>query len=435
MFRDRTDAGRQLAKRLIDADIEMPVVCAIPRGGVPVAAQVAAGLGAPLDIVVVRKLGVPWHPELGFGAIGEEHVLVTNDELVGTLGLDAGDVEAVVRGERKELATRVTMFRGERRFVDVHGRTVLLVDDGVATGYTVLAAIAVLRRRGAARVIVAVPVASPTVVPMLRRAADEVVILLEAPGFAAVGEFYEDFGQVADQEVRTVLGAFAPRRSAADNDDDSLDLLLDGVSLPSVLDVPSEADGLVVFAHGSGSSHRSVRNRSVAAALQDAGLATLLFDLLTPAEAADRRNVFDIALLARRLEAATLWLREHHILEARPFGYFGASTGAAAALCAAADLGDAVAAVVSRGGRPDLAGHQLEAVVAPTLLIVGGADQAVLELNRVAQRKLAGPSALAVVPGATHLFEEPGALAEVSTLAADWFRRQFAARLPRSAVR
>jgi predicted phosphoribosyltransferase/alpha-beta hydrolase superfamily lysophospholipase len=436
MFTDRADAGRQLAARLLDAGIEMPVVSAIPRGGVPVAAQIAASLDAPLDVVVVRKLGVPWHPELGFGAIGEEHVLVTNDELIGALGLDADDVEGVVRLAREELATGVEAFRGHGSAVDVHGRIALLVDDGVATGYTALAAIEVLRRRGAARVIVAAPVASPIIVPTLRAAADDVVILDEPQAFAAVGQFYRDFGQVSDEEVRRSLDAFTTsRRPVEHTQDGAVELSIDGVSLPGVLDVPDDADGIVVFAHGSGSSHRSIRNRSVAGVLQASGLATLLFDLLTPAEAADRRNVFDVELLARRLVDATRWVRDRAIVRGRPLGCFGASTGAAAALWAAADLGDDVAAIVSRGGRPDLAMPRLGAVVAPTLLIVGSADETVLELNRAAQRTLAAPSELAVIWGATHLFEEPGALAEVSTLAADWFRRQFTARLPRPALR
>ena len=175
----------------------------------------------------------------------------------------------------------------------------------------------------------------------------------------------------------------------------------------------------MAFAHGSGSSRLSPRNRSVASALNDAGFATLLLDLLTPSEDLDRGNVFDIPLLADRLLAASAWLAERDDVGSLPLGYFGASTGAAAALTAAAELGEQVGAVISRGGRPDLA-QRLSAVRAPTLLIVGGADRQVLELNRQAQRQLRCPSAITVVPGATHLFEEPGALEQVSRLAIDW---------------
>jgi putative phosphoribosyl transferase len=195
----------------------------------------------------------------------------------------------------------------------------------------------------------------------------------------------------------------------------------DGMSLPGDLGIPEPAVGVVVFAHGSGSSRRSPRNVLVAARLQAEGLATLLFDLLTDDEAGDRDKVFDIALLARRLEGAVGWLRGEPGARQLPMALFGASTGAAAALVAAADLGSGIATVVSRGGRPDLAGEALEAVTAPTLLIVGGADLQVLELNRQAQRHLRSETRLEIVPGATHLFEEPGSLERVAELAAAWF--------------
>jgi putative phosphoribosyl transferase len=191
-----------------------------------------------------------------------------------------------------------------------------------------------------------------------------------------------------------------------------------GVAIVGDVAVPEGAKGLVLFAHGSGSSRHSARNRQVAAALGERALATLLLDLLTEGEERDRANVFDIELLGARLVAATAWAVESGW---RSVGYFGASTGAAAALWAAAELGERVGAVVSRGGRPDLAGDRLGGVAAPTLLIVGGRDEAVLELNRAAQRQLRCRSELVVVEGATHLFEEPGALDQVSALAADWF--------------
>jgi pimeloyl-ACP methyl ester carboxylesterase len=198
-------------------------------------------------------------------------------------------------------------------------------------------------------------------------------------------------------------------------------VLIPPFALEGTLAVPAGARASVIFAHGSGSSRLSPRNRQVAAALNEAGLATLLFDLLTPAEAADRANVFDIPLLAERLEAGIDFLRTQPGTRQLPVCLFGASTGAAAALVAAALRPGEIAAVVSRGGRPDLAGERLPLVETPTLLIVGGADPQVLALNREAQRKLGGTSALEIVPGATHLFEEPGALEKVAQLAADWF--------------
>ncbi|MEU1720558.1 dienelactone hydrolase family protein [Actinomadura sp. ATCC 39365] len=189
--------------------------------------------------------------------------------------------------------------------------------------------------------------------------------------------------------------------------------------------VPDAARGVVVFAHGSGSGRHSPRNRYVAEVLNKAGLGTLLFDLLTPEEEADRANVFDIGLLAGRLLERTEELRGHEEAAGLPIGYFGASTGAAAALWAAAEPDNRIAAIVSRGGRPDLAGKRLAAVRAPTLLIVGGRDPIVIDLNEEAQRHLSAEHRLTVVPGATHLFEEPGALESVAEHARDWFTTYF----------
>ncbi|HXW40553.1 MAG TPA: dienelactone hydrolase family protein [Xanthobacteraceae bacterium] len=195
------------------------------------------------------------------------------------------------------------------------------------------------------------------------------------------------------------------------------------LGLAGILQIPKTAYALIVFAHGSGSSRLSPRNTAVARALNDRGLATLLFDLLTPAEEADRANVFDIALLASRLGEAVSWIDKQPSLGKFPLGLFGASTGAAAALVAAAELSRRVGAVVSRGGRPDLAGVALDRVRAPTLLIVGGADFQVIELNEQALARLRAPKALEIVPGASHLFPEPGALEAVVEHAAVWFER------------
>jgi putative phosphoribosyl transferase len=191
--------------------------------------------------------------------------------------------------------------------------------------------------------------------------------------------------------------------------------------LSGILHVPPNAAGVVAFAHGSGSGRFSPRNQFVARVLQEAGLATLLLDLLEEKESEDRRKVFDIELLAERLQSAADWLRKEPATSALRLGYFGASTGAGAALVAAARDPAAVGAVVSRGGRPDLAGNYLSAVEAPTLLIVGGNDDVVIELNEQALRQLSCPKQLVIVPGATHLFEEPGTLEEVARLAKDWF--------------
>jgi dienelactone hydrolase len=193
------------------------------------------------------------------------------------------------------------------------------------------------------------------------------------------------------------------------------------VSIAGHLTIPQHPKGVVAFAHGSGSSRHSPRNQYVARVLNEAGFATVLFDLLTPDEERDRANVFDIPLLASRLVDITGWLASQPDTASLAIGYFGASTGAGAALAAAAHPGVKVAAVVSRGGRPDLAGEALRHVHSPTLLIVGGLDEVVLDLNRRARAAIPAECKIAIVPGATHLFEEPGTLEQVAMLARSWF--------------
>ena len=206
---------------------------------------------------------------------------------------------------------------------------------------------------------------------------------------------------------------------------DSFEISIPPLGLPGTLRIPDDAFALIVFAHGSGSSRLSPRNVMVAEALNRAGLATLLFDLLHPAEDPEhnRAKVFDIPLLAERLVAAVRWIDQTTNLSTKPLGLFGASTGAAAALVAATELGERVGAVVSRGGRPDLAGDALELVKAATLLIVGGADYGVIELNQAALARLKCVKAIKIVRGATHLFPEPGAMEQVIALAASWFEQ------------
>jgi len=277
-------------------------------------------------------------------------------------------------------------------------------------------------------VVLAVPVAAPESVRALSADADEIVCVEQPRWLRSVGQWYDDFTQVDDQTVVDLLertrrddASGRPAGAARGPFDAEIDVDVGALTLPGHLTVPPDAVGVVVFAHGSGSSRHSPRNQFVADRLHDAGLATLTFDLLTETEARDRRNVFDIDLLARRLARATDWVVGRPPVAGLPVALFGASTGAAAALVAASDPSLPIAAVVSRGGRPDLAGEHLGRVTAPTLLIVGGDDTVVLGLNREAQRHLSCEHRLTVVPGATHLFEEPGTLEAVASLAADWF--------------
>ena len=429
LFADRADAGRQLARRLLYLRGTDAVVAALPRGGVPVAAEVARGLRAPLDVIVVRKLGVPFQPECGFGAIGEGGAAVIDDRVVRQARLTRQAIAGVEARERARLDRRVAQLRGGRPPVPLAGRIAVVVDDGIATGSTARAACLVARARGASRVIVAVPVGAAEAIASLRHDADEVICLHTPAPFVAIGDWYQDFSQVADAEVTGLLGRAVTCPESRDAAPDPTEVTVDagGVPLPGSLVIPPDAGGLVVFVHGSGSGRGSPRNQFVAAGLNRAGLGTLLVDLLTPDEELSRANVFNVALLAARLAAITRWLRDRPGIAAIPLGYFGASTATAAALAAATAIPRLpVTAIVSRSGRPDLVGGRLAMVRVPTLLIVGGADTMVLDLNQRAQKQLKCESRLAVVPGATHLFPESGALGQVTDLAADWFGRHFA---------
>ena len=387
---------------------------------VPVAVEVARALHAPLDVRIVRKLGAPHNPEFAIGAIADDGTVIVDRATVRGLGISDAELDRILARERTEMARRVHEFRAGRAAAVVAGRTVILVDDGLATGLSDMAAVSALRAEGADRIVVAAPVGSPEAVRALGETADEVVCCTTPSDFGGVGRWYRDFHQVSDDEVRAALAAH-PAPPDPPTVAERAVVIDCGVRLDGDLRTPADPAGLVIFAHGSGSSRMSPRNRMVAQRLNDAGFATLLVDLLATHEADRRDLVFDIPLLAGRLAATSRWAHTEPGLADLPIGFFGASTGAGAALWAAADHALGIRAVVSRGGRPDLASERLGAVTAPTLLIVGSLDATVLELNRQAATLLAGPCRIEIVPGAGHLFAEPGTLEAVADLAAGWF--------------
>jgi len=416
-FQNRSDAGQALARALEHLRRQHPLILGLPRGGVPVAWEIARALDTDLDVLVVRKLGVPWQPEFAFGAIGEGGVTLVDYEACAATGIDDRDVQAVLQHERIELSRRVDMFRGSQPLMDVRDREVIVVDDGIATGSTMLAAVGVLRNLGAHSITVAVPVASQSAMKRIAPHVDEFICLQTPEPFYAVGNHYENFGQESDEHVRNLLAGFGTIPVSIP----STGILGQEIYLPGSLTLPTNLKGIVIFAHGSGSSRLSARNIHVARILNRAGVGTLLFDLLSDREALDRQNVFDIDLLASRLESAVDYIRSNEQWSNWPIGLFGASTGAAAALVTASRRREQVSAVVSRGGRPDLAGTSLPLVEAPTLLIIGGEDHAVIELNELASHQMRCSHEIKIVPGATHLFEEPGTLDQAALMARDWF--------------
>lgn len=426
-FADRKDAGRRLAALLEHFRNAEPLVVGIPRGGVAVAAEVARALSAPLEIVVVRRVGAPGNPEHAIGALAEGGVSILDEGWLRALGLRSDELAALLGRARQELAERVERYRRKSPALPLDGRTVLLVDDGLATGHSARAAAQSVRLRGAARVVLAVPVAAPSSLAEVREHVDEIVCL-EAPAeLWAVGSWYQDFRPISDSEVAMLLAEHgAPDAAASSSEGPGRVVLIDsaeGAKVMGDLTLPGGARAVVAVAHGSGSSPLSARDRTVAMALNQAGIGTLLVNLLGESEELERSHIFNIPLLTRRLQAATQWLQEQPETHELPIGCFAAGTGAAAALLAAAQAGSPISAIVSCSGRPDLVLPQLARVTAPTLLIAGGYDWPVLELNREAQEFMHCPNRLSIVPRATHRFQEPGALEEVARLAIDWYGR------------
>jgi putative phosphoribosyl transferase len=442
LFRDRVDAGKRLTKELKRyAGRDDVVVLALPRGGVVVGFEVARALSAPLDVFVVRKLGLPGREELAMGAIASGGVRVLNEEVVRWNRVSDSMIDAVALREQRELERRELLYRSGRPMPDLRNKTIVLVDDGLATGTTMRAAVIALRSFKPAHMIIAVPTGPPETCKEFEEEVETVICATTPQPFWAIGIWYEDFRQTTDEEVQRLLSAAArfttpviSNRNEENGMGRSSKTLLKEhevgidaglVTLKGHLSVPDGAQGIVLFAHGSGSSRFSPRNQFVARGLREGGLATLLLDLLTTeeeeADVDTKQYRFDIALLASRVVSATDWLLRQPLSADLRIGYFGSSTGAAAALIAAAKRPDAVGAIVSRGGRPDLAMADLAKVKAPTLLLVGDKDTLVIEFNYDALARIHAEKKLEIIPGAGHLFEEKGALQKVVHLARKWF--------------
>lgn len=419
LYADRHDAGRRLAALLHDRRFEDPLVIGIARGGMPVAAEVARALGAPLDIVIVRKIGVPWNPELAIGAVAEGELVMVDEQAAAQLHLSAQEVDAAVARALEELAAAIARLRRGRPRIGVRGRSVILVDDGLATGRQAQAAIAALRSRGALHITLALPVGAPESVQALSHSVDEALCAATPQHLRAIGDWYEDFRPTSDEEMLALLceHAGAARRSA-----------LIGSAAPKAsgeLVVPWSAPGhgVIVFAPADRAPAEADLAAHLAMALQHAGFATLTLagarsDRAQPQDA--RRDVQRTAQLTRE---ATDWLRSQPESARLPIGYLGSGTAAAGALVAASRLRSAVGALVAYAPRLELTGGAIALLEAPTLLIVPEQDRELIALCHAAREAMQCESRVALAPGRSPLALAESAREPLAALIIDWFAR------------
>ena len=387
LFRDRIEAGRTLAGELMRyAGRDDVVVLALPRGGVPVAFEVATALNVPMDVFVVRKLGLPGREEFAIGAVASGGVRVLNEEVVRSYRIPKATIDSIAQREQWELERRERVYRNGRPMPELTNKTIILVDDGLATGTTMRAAVTALRPYKPARIIIAVPTAPPDTCKKFEEEVDEVVCATTPQPFWAIGALYEDFSQTTDEEVRSLLDRAATNLSAkyayqgsiredamiktprTRLTEHAVSIVADGVTLQGS-SIPRGAKGIVLFANGSGSADLAQGINSLLGDCVRLDSRPLLLDLLTTEEEkVDLKTSqyrFDVVLLAGRVVGATDWLLSRTGNPRLPNRLFRSSTGAAAALIAAGERPDAVAAVVSRGGRPDLAMADIGRVRAP----------------------------------------------------------------------
>ncbi|MEU3018611.1 MULTISPECIES: phosphoribosyltransferase family protein [unclassified Nocardiopsis] len=423
-FTDRSEAGRRLAERVRPHAVNDPIVLALARGGVPVGAELAERLDADFDVLVVRKIGLPGHPETGVGAIAEDGQILYDDLALARMRVPRQALSGTVESERDELDRRRRAYRGKRPFPDVAGRDCVVVDDGVATGGTARAALRMLRQAGPARLVLAVPVAAPEALEALREDADDLVVLTAPENFQAVGEWYREFDQLSDSDVVSILSE-RERLRRGEEVPRAVRVRAGRVLLDGELTVPSAPRGAVVMAFGDG--YGDPRWRAGASALRRSGYATLLLDVLTAEERAarggDGGTETDPGALGERLGAAVSWVRGSTEAAEGPVGLLGSGEAASAALVTAAEHPRDVAAVVVHGGRADLAEPHLSSVRAPTLILLESGDSFVRELGEWTRGRLGGPSELRVVSGPEGLLRGDPGWRRVTADALDWFDR------------
>jgi putative phosphoribosyl transferase len=427
IFRDRKDAGRQLAAALIQKHLPRPLVLAIPRGGVPVAAEIADALAGDLSVIVARKLGAPGNPEFAIGAITATGVSYMNPGLAAIEGADERYIAAEKERQTKEAQRREQLFNPHRR-PSVLGRTVVLVDDGIATGATAVAAMRSIKAERPARVMLAVPVGASEALNLLRGEADDIVCLEEDPNLRAVGDYYRNFNQIDDEEVREILDLSAPAltidpRLYTDHwimaPMRRVWISRDEVHLAAILGLPCRTGPfpLVIFVHGPGSGKKSPRDLTIASYLGAEGIATLLFDLSGHGESSSDICDGNDAYI-KDVEAVFGWAKRRPEVRPELIGIAGSGLGAAIALRALAEEKVSPSSMVLRALPLERAA--LRDVMVPSLILIGSLDPLLPRVEREADG--APYLTLAVIEGAGHLFDEPGALAEAADRTVCWFK-------------
>lgn len=415
-YRDRVDAGRQLAAALAERGYERPVVLGIPRGGLPVAAEVARALHGQLGVVVARKLRAPAQPELAIGAVTADGAAWVNTQLARDTGADDRYLEREMAHQVAEARHREELFDGHRR-PPVEGRVVIIVDDGLATGATARAAARSMRASGAAKVVLAVPVAPPESVRELAAEVDEVVCPRVEMDFWAIGQFYDAFPQVPDEEVKAILDRFGSEVETRE-----ARVRRDGIELAARLRLPGGQTPYVTFVHGLGSSKDSPRNVVIAERLVDEGIAALLFDLSGHGESGGRPG--SIEQYVDDLVAVESWARSQVELRDAPHAIAGSSLGAVVALRGVLEGRVTADALVLRSA--PISPEEYQGLTVPALLLVGSHDPLVAEAREGARRCPAID--LRIVQGAGHLFEEEGTLEDATGITVEWLSRTLGAR-------
>jgi putative phosphoribosyl transferase len=430
-FRDRTDAGQQLAGQLERFRGSDAVVLAVPSGGVVVGSEVAKALGLRMDVVVVRAVRLQRDPSLVLAAVAEGGEQIIDDDAVEAIEALPSELWTALGSERAELARRVELYRLRRFHVDLHGFIAIVLLDVLSDPLEAALACRVARLRGARRVVLAAPIGTADIYTDLEEHADEITLLVAPDEVGDPLAHFERFPVVSDSVVLDHLDASVERDGMPDPPLTSVDhvsdlrveavvMLSDGAALRGIVMLPHLATGVVVFVHGAGSDATSPRDEVVATALAEVGIASLRFDLLTEFERY-RRLEIDAHTMVERLAGVIAWIRRQVDLRGLPLGLNGANSGIIGVLTLAAEPGADIVAIVSRGGRPDEFATSIHDVITPALFIVGGADESILEANRTTAMLIDAPSELSVIPGASHRFVEPGAMEMVAEITRDWF--------------